>query len=719
VKPVQKTVLLTAAITAALTGCASRDNAPLQQPLYLYSSASQWQASAKPLNYSSAKGVYSQTVSLNKGSYSFRISDKAESCGSNFSATDAKLIKLNQSAIASDCGGESPFSLKIYKSGDYNITLDTSKQPAVVSVALDTSAAKPDPLNSLKQCSSLQGQPVTVDVSATFNEGEWVTDFYSGQSAQVTNGKLTMQPAEQSGGILLLEPSEKQPDTAFSWDNATVYFVMTDRFHNGDPSNDNSYGRKPDGMDEIGTFHGGDIKGLTEKLDYIKQLGANAIWITAPYEQIHGWTGGGHRGDFPHYAYHGYYVLDYTRMDANMGTEDQFRTFVDAAHEKGIRVVMDVVMNHTGYATLADMQEFNFGKFQQYNQPIEQVLGVENYTDWTPGPGQTWHSFNDYIDYGDEIWASNWWGRGWIRAGIAGYHKPGRNDRLMSLAYLPDFMTESKQAVGLPPLLTNKSDTRAIEIPGYTPRQYLIKWLSDWVREYGVDGFRVDTAKHVELDAWQELKTATSVAFAEWKANHPDKALDSNDFWMTGEVWGHDVTKSSYFSNGFDSVINFDFQKEAYKSLKHDCAAQIEPVFERYASRINSDPEFNVLSYLSSHDTKLFFDRYAKQDVGQQHRIAANFLMAPGGIQIYYGDESARPLGPFGSDPAQGTRSDMNWDELASGDKANLLKHWQTLGQFRDKHNAIAAGEHKMLNQSPYAFSRTLGDDRVVVVIAD
>ena len=289
----------------------------------------------------------------------------------------------------------------------------------------------------------------------------------------------------------------------------------------------------------------------------------------------------------------------------------------------------------------------------------------------------------------------------------------------MSLAYLPDFMTESKQAVGLPPLLKNKVDTRAEEIPGYTPRQYLIKWLSDWVREYGVDGFRVDTAKHVEMDAWKELKAASSEAFSEWKRNNPTKVLDDNNFWMTGEVWGHNVTKSSYFSNGFDSVINFGFQKEAYKSLKHDCAAQIEPVFDRYASSINSDPEFNMLSYLSSHDTKLFFDRYAKQDVGQQQRIAANFLLAPGGIQLYYGDESARPLGPFGSDPAQGTRSDMNWDELQSGEKAALLRHWQKVGQFREKHNAVGAGQHQMLSQSPYVFSRTLGDDKVVVVIAD
>ncbi|ETJ35452.1 Alpha-amylase, partial [human gut metagenome] len=105
----------------------------------------------------------------------------------------------------------------------------------------------------------------------------------------------------------------------FDWHNATVYFVLTDRFENGDPSNDQSYGRHKDGMAEIGTFHGGDLRGLTNKLDYLQQLGVNALWISAPFEQIHGWVGGGTKGDFPHYAYHGYYTQDWTNLDANMG----------------------------------------------------------------------------------------------------------------------------------------------------------------------------------------------------------------------------------------------------------------------------------------------------------------------------------------------------------------------------------------------------------------
>ena len=172
------------------------------------------------------------------------------------------------------------------------------------------------------------------------------------------NGNITLQPAASSGGLLLLERAETDKPAPFSWQNATVYFVLTDRFVNGDPGNDNSYGRHKDGMQEIGTFHGGDLKGLASRLDYLQQLGVNALWISSPLEQIHGWVGGGTKGDFPHYAYHGYYTQDWTKLDANMGTEDDLRHLVDEAHRRGIRILFDIVMNHAGYATLADMQEY-------------------------------------------------------------------------------------------------------------------------------------------------------------------------------------------------------------------------------------------------------------------------------------------------------------------------------------------------------------------------
>lgn len=131
-----------------------------------------------------------------------------------------------------------------------------------------------------------------------FCGGSRCRDYYSQQIAIVKNGQITLQPAATSNGLLLLERAETDTSAPFDWHNATVYFVLTDRFENGDPSNDQSYGRHKDGMAEIGTFHGGDLRGLTNKLDYLQQLGVNALWISAPFEQIHGWVGGGTKGDF-------------------------------------------------------------------------------------------------------------------------------------------------------------------------------------------------------------------------------------------------------------------------------------------------------------------------------------------------------------------------------------------------------------------------------------
>ena len=120
----------------------------------------------------------------------------------------------------------------------------------------------------------------------------------------------------------------------FSWQNANLYFVITDRFKNGDPSNDNSYGRpsKDSAGYTAGTFHGGDFKGLTSNLDYLRSLGINAIWVSSPVEQSHGWVGGGPMGMYQYYAYHGYYGLEFASIDANLGTVEDFRTFVNEAH---------------------------------------------------------------------------------------------------------------------------------------------------------------------------------------------------------------------------------------------------------------------------------------------------------------------------------------------------------------------------------------------------
>ncbi len=498
----------------------------------------------------------------------------------------------------------------------------------------------------------------------------------------------------------------------FSWDNASVYFLLTDRFRNGNTSNDHSYNRGLDqsgkvvsNIDDRATFHGGDFAGVTQSIEegYFNNLGVNAIWISAPYEQTHGYVvGSGDSPSYAHYSYHGYYVLDYTQTDANFGTAEEFETLVDTAHEHGIRVIMDIVMNHSGYNSLYDMAEYGYGTVAPgWEDAYYSHQNVNN---------KTYHSFIDY-NTNEADWA-NWWGPDWIRCGVAGYTEGGGSDLTRSLAGLPDFKTEQASTVGLPKLLQTKwsregrLDSETAKINNFftktgrnaTVSNYLAGWLSEWVREYGVDGFRCDTAKHVEFASWKNLKNACVDALKEWRANNPDKpgADWDEDFWMTGECWDHGVNKDGYYTQGgFDSMINFSTQGGGLLS-----SGRVKGTYDGFAKAINNDDSFNVLSYVSSHDSVL-----ARGDlIG----TGSGLLLCPGGIQIFYGDETNRPMVAGVPNDGNGgaghsLRSDMNWDSMDT----NVLEHWQKVGTFRNNHISVGAGSNTSLTStSGYAFAR-------------
>ena len=534
------------------------------------------------------------------------------------------------------------------------------------------------------------------------------------------------------------ENKDTSHKVTFSWDNASVYFVITDRFYNGNPDNDESYGREkgnPTLKEDAGKFFGGDIAGLTAKLDYLKKLGINAIWLTAPYEQIHGFCIGG-SSEFKHYPYHGYYSMDYTNMDANMGTKEEFKTFVDTAHTKGIRVVMDVVMNHPGYNTLEDAKRLYPGILKDtFNDNV--IITTKNY-----------HNYIDYDNCGTNGW-DDWWGGNWIRAGLCEHYKTGSGDLTGSCGgSLPDFITESTTPVKLPAFLKKKHTPEMAEfyptkgyniVPleekdGFTVRNYLVYWLSSWVREFGIDGFRCDTAKHVEKDTWKALKDACVTAYADWKAANPSDpiAQDNLDFWMTGEHWGHGVSKDSYYTDGgFNSMINFSFRSAVISALTN--VTSIETTYSTYANSINTDKNFNVLSYISSHDTGshdgkgVFYSDYSSSNKDKQMIAGSLLAMCPGAIQIYYGDEAGRKNSDvtFNGDKDQKNRSQMPWAEGEAGYNAELSysfdkdihAHWSKVLNFRAAHIAIGAGSHKQINTAPYTFAREKDDDKVVVVM--
>ncbi len=568
--------------------------------------------------------------------------------------------------------------------------------------------------------------------------GENITAAESAQDAESIKLTVVYNDAKATYTFKKVKYTKTTASTQFAWNNALMYFVVTDRFYDGDKTNNNSYDRPS--QDTAGkttaTFHGGDIKGLTERLDYIKSLGMNSIWITAPYEQAHGWTGGGSSGSFAHYAYHGYYALDFTSMDANMGTVEDFRNFVKEAHKRGIRVVVDVVMNHSGYATLKDMCEFGFGATKD---------GWDACKEWVPGNGQTYHQ-KPISEDANSKWDS-WWGANWLRFGA--YGGCGGDDLTTCTSYLPDFKNEANGgSVSIPTFLKNKwsKPDSAHDIPAakkyregsMSVADFEAHWLASWVEEFGIDGFRCDTAKHVQQATWKKLHDYSEEALKTWRANNAggdDPAASwTDDFYMTGEHFGFRTDPSDgsgYGKNGgFTAMINFELNGN---SSNHSSSSCTDPMgkWAAYAQQFNngtSAPALNALTYVSSHDTSLCRPSDMKN-------LGTGLDLLPGGVQVFYGDETARPNdnGGSGNDAEHGTRSDMNFpsdignqeawaanvDTLSTSFSSNeTLAHWQKVGQFRFRNVAVGAGAQTKLDDGSLCrqYNDGQGIDNAVVI---
>lgn len=466
--------------------------------------------------------------------------------------------------------------------------------------------------------------------------------------------------------------SKNTTKTPFVWESANVYFLLLDRFQNGNPSNDNIIKRdKPTGP--LRGFEGGDLRGIIQKLDegYFTNLGINAIWMTPVVEQIHGSVD---EGTGNTYGFHGYWTKDWTAIDPSYGTRDDLKELVDKAHAKGIRIMLDAVINHTGPVTDID--------------PVYP-------SDWVrTSPKCTYNSYDTYIN-------------------------------CTLVENLPDVLTESNQNVALPPMLVEKwkkegrYEQEVAELDAFfkktgyprAPKYYIMKWLADYIADFGIDGYRADTVKHTQEDIWKDFQAVCQTTFDEYKKNNPSKVLDNNKFFTVGEVYGYNIgakrlydfgdKKVDYYANGFTSLINFDFRNEA--------KLPYEELFGKYNSILQNDLKgHTVMNYTTSHDDGWPFDKK------REHTFEAGtkLLLAPGIAQVYYGDESARSLDIAGAQGDATLRLFMNWEELKTDtSKKELLLHYQKLGQFRANHPAVGAGIHKQISAAPYVFSRSFAKE--------
>ena len=492
---------------------------------------------------------------------------------------------------------------------------------------------------------------------------------------------------------------------SFDWKKATVYFVITDRFCNGDSLNDVNYGRKTDYGSErmnAATFHGGDFKGMLAKAreGYFSRLGVDVVWMTDVYEQIHGWmSGSGAVNDFPHYGYHGYYPLDYTQTDKNYGTIEELRELIDTLHSQGIRVMLGANLNDPGYPTLLDAVQYGFAP-----TGLTAAEAAEHRRDW---------SYDRFFE-GRLGW-NGWYDRGWIRMPDENWDE---NNPLEATLYgMPDFKDESNEHVRIPAFLKKKwksekkandpwvnPSARALRTDReWSPAQYVTAWIASWVEEFGIDGFRCDIVENVRLNRWKELSEACNAALARWRAAHPDDPASKwpDSFYMTGDFdcAGIDY-KPGYADAGFSSMVNFYFPK-------HGDLDAIVYTWQAYADSMAVHSDWHPFSYLNN-------SYHRDADMTNMTDCATTLLLAPGVAQIFYGDESRRPLSDarLNVDSDQAFRSDMNW---ATADSA-LLDHFRRLGTIRRAHRAIGSGHQQTIDA--HTCLRTAQGDTVVIAVA-
>ena len=399
----------------------------------------------------------------------------------------------------------------------------------------------------------------------------------------------------------------KKNENDFDWDEAVVYFMMTDRFFDGNESNNTASGTNTYG-DNPGLYHGGDFAGVTAKLDYLQDLGVNTIWITPIVENVKGVavTDEGSK-DVPYNAaYHGYWASDFTKLNPTLGTTEEFETMISEAHKRGMRIMVDIVVNHAGYgseSTFADMLR-------------DKSISEGDIKSWQDG--------------------------------------------------LPDFATEN-------------ADVRA----------KLVEWQTSWMKDYGVDYFRVDTVKHVDSTTWAALKNSTTEVNPSFK--------------MIGEYYG-----AGYASNGstlgsgqMDADLDFDFNDQATSFVSGNISS-VEKFLSARNSALNN--AYMTGQFLSSHDENGFKaslmngKQYTEDKATAAALVAATLQLTAKGIPvIYYGEEVG--LSGLNNYPYNTNRYDMDFSKAT---KDNVTyQHYKNLLSIRNAYTDVfARGSRKVVASS-------------------
>ncbi|UXY27175.1 pullulanase-type alpha-1,6-glucosidase [Streptomyces sp. HUAS TT20] len=512
-------------------------------------------------------------------------------------------------------------------------------------------------------------------------------------------------PAPPSDAKLAAQPA-RHDDT-----REQFYFVMPDRFANGDTSNDKgglTGSRLSTGYDptDKGFYQGGDLKGLTKRLDYIKGLGTTSIWM-APIFKNRPVQGEGANASA---GYHGYWITDFTRVDPHFGTNKDLETLITKAHAKGMKVFFDVITNHT--ADVVDYKEKSYDYLSKgafpYLTKDGRPFDDAAYADRAAG-GKFPAVDTDSFPRTPKV-TSNSKVPAWLNDPTM-YHNRGDSTYAGESTTYGDFS-------GLDDLWTERPEV----VSG------MEKIYQRWVRDFGIDGFRIDTVKHVNMEFW----TQWAMALDKYAAAHGRK-----DFFMFGEVYSADpAITSPYVTQGrLDATLDFPFQEAARQYASQGGSAQkLAGVFgDDYKYTTDKANAYEQVTFLGNHDMGrigYFLDqdnpKATDAELLKKDRLANELMfLSRGNPVVYYGDEQGF-TGSGGDKDARQTMfaskvadylddDEIGTDRTHASDaydtSAPLYKEIAALAKLRKDNPALTDGvqteRYAADGSGVYAFTRT------------
>jgi glycosidase len=406
------------------------------------------------------------------------------------------------------------------------------------------------------------------------------------------------------------------------WRDQVIYFLMLDRFYNGDTSNDNQNIKYADGSSynenepisgqPVSGYNGGDFKGVEDKLDYIKSLGATAIWITPPVRnQV---------SEGAYHGYHGYWASDFCRTDPHFGTLEDYQNLVKAAHQKGLYVIQDIVVNHTGDYMKGDgtvtaemVADKNIPQSVFYLNP--KSVGLNDASEWMHPEQLPW-KFNDPSKFtADEFTSSSFYN---YNPSISNFNDPSQ--------------TYTYQESGLDDIKTTNPVVRNL-LRGY---------FRYWIDKVDIDGYRIDTALYVEPEFFEGFINGTESDNMGVKAYAA--TLGKSDFLDFGEAWtANESTSVSYTvdkttgNKRMDSVIYFPLTmalRDAVSSGSSGTSELSTVLKKRYA--IGYDDPNRLVTFVDNHDMERLITIAPEEMVKAAYSL---IMTVPGIPQLYYGVE--------------------------------------------------------------------------------